>query len=115
MIHEHECVVWTVPLPAGGLEAGDNGTVVHVYKDGEAHEVEFIILAGETAAVATMEAPQVRPIASGGGCVNVQPHARSPSFTSRMASSCGIPRSARRRSISAASSRSPNRSAISSY
>lgn len=56
-------MVLTGPLPAERLEAGDVGTVAHVYKDGEAYEVEFITLAGETAAVVTVEAAQIRPIA----------------------------------------------------
>ena len=62
MIKEHERVVLKTPLPAEGLEAGDVGTVVHVYKDGEAYEVEFATLDGHTAAVATLEASQVRPV-----------------------------------------------------
>ena len=41
MIKEHERIVLTTPLPKEGLEPGDVGTVVHVYKDGEAYEVEF--------------------------------------------------------------------------
>jgi uncharacterized iron-regulated membrane protein len=44
------------------LEAGDVGTVVHVYKDGQAYEVEFVTLDGHTAAVVTLEASQVRPV-----------------------------------------------------
>ena len=59
MINEHDRVVLTKPLPSDGLEAGDLGTVVHVYKDGEAYEVEFLTLDGRTAAVATVEASQV--------------------------------------------------------
>ena len=46
---------------ADGLEAGDVGTVVHLYKDGLAYEVEFTTLDGQTAAVVTVEAAQVRP------------------------------------------------------
>jgi len=61
-IKEHERVVLTGPLPAEGLEAGDVGTVVHVYRDGGAYEVEFTTLAGKTAAVVTVEADQVRPV-----------------------------------------------------
>jgi hypothetical protein len=61
MMKEHERVVLKVPVAAEGLEAGDVGTVVHVYPDGLAYEVEFITLAGKTAAVVTLEAPQVRP------------------------------------------------------
>ncbi|MGO9201195.1 MAG: DUF4926 domain-containing protein [Limisphaerales bacterium] len=59
---EHERVVLTTPVLAEGLEAGDVGTVVHVYGDGKAYEVEFLTLDGRTAAVVTLEAVQVRPV-----------------------------------------------------
>ena len=59
---EHERVVLKAPVPAEGLEAGDVGTVVHVYRDGEAYEVEFLTLDGRTAAVVTLEAAQVRAV-----------------------------------------------------
>ena len=36
--------------------------MVHAYNDGQAFEVEFITLDGETAAVVTVEASQVRPV-----------------------------------------------------
>lgn len=62
MIKEHERIVLTTPVTGSGLEAGDVGTVVHVYKDGEAYEVEFLTLDGHTAAVITLEASQVRPV-----------------------------------------------------
>jgi hypothetical protein len=62
MINEHERVVLTQSIAGSGLEAGDVGTVVHVYKDGEAYEVEFLTLDGHTAAVLTLEASQVRPV-----------------------------------------------------
>lgn len=62
MIKEHERVVLKVPVPAEGLETGDVGTVVHIYKDDQAYEVEFITLDGKTAAVVTLEAAQVRPV-----------------------------------------------------
>ena len=62
MVKEHERVVLTQAVPGSGLEAGDVGTVVHVYKDGEAYEVEFLTLDGHTAAVLTLEAAQVRPV-----------------------------------------------------
>ena len=51
MIKEHERVVLKVPVPDHGLEKGDVGTIVHVYKDGQAYEVEFVTLDGKTAAV----------------------------------------------------------------
>ena len=61
-IKEHDCVVLTKPLPAENLEAGDVGTVVHIHQAGVAYEVEFVTLAGNTVAVATVEASDVRPI-----------------------------------------------------
>ena len=65
MIAEHDRVVLTAPVPKERLEIGDVGTVVHVYQDGKAFEVEFTALDGHTtAAVATVEASQVRPISS---------------------------------------------------
>ena len=62
MIREHERVVLKTRLPDEGLEAGDVGTVVHVYGDGKAYEAEFVTLNGETAAVVTLETEQVRPV-----------------------------------------------------
>jgi len=62
MIKEHERIVLTKPLPKEGLEPGDVGTVVHVYEDGQAYEVEFFTLDGQTAAVTTVEASQLRPV-----------------------------------------------------
>jgi hypothetical protein len=62
MIKEHERVVLKAPVPAERLEAGDMGTVVHLYRDGLAYEVEFTTLEGKTAAVVTLEASQVRPV-----------------------------------------------------
>ena len=64
MIREHDRVVLTAPVPNEYLEIGDVGTVVHVYQDGKAFEVEFTTLDGHTAAVATVETSQVRPVAS---------------------------------------------------
>jgi hypothetical protein len=62
MIKEHERIVLSAPVPSEGFEAGDVGTVVHVYKDGLAYEVEFTTLDGETAAVVTVESSQIRPV-----------------------------------------------------
>jgi len=42
--------------------AGDVGTIVHVYRNGEAFEVEFLALDGNTAAIATVSQSQVRSI-----------------------------------------------------
>jgi hypothetical protein len=38
-VREHERVVLTEDIAASGLEAGDVGTVIHVYSDGTACEV----------------------------------------------------------------------------
>jgi hypothetical protein len=62
MIKEHDRIVLKAAIPAEGLEAGDVGTVVHIYRDGLAYEVEFTTLAGDTAAVVTVEAGQARPV-----------------------------------------------------
>ena len=64
MIKEHERIVLSVALPDEGLEPGDVGTVVHAYRDGQAYEVEFVTLDGQTAVVAAVEASQVRPVSS---------------------------------------------------
>lgn len=61
-IKEHDCVVLTADLPSEKLESGDVGTVVHIHKDGAAYEVEFVTLAGQTVAVATVEASALRPV-----------------------------------------------------
>jgi hypothetical protein len=64
MIKEHDRVALTVPLANEGLEAGDLGTVVDIYRDGQAYEVEFLTLDGNTAAVVTLDGSQVRPVSS---------------------------------------------------
>ena len=62
MIKEHDCIVLTSDLPEDKLLKGDVGTVVHIHRGGEAYEVEFATLTGETVAVATVAASQCRPI-----------------------------------------------------
>ena len=62
MISEHDRIVLTTDIPAEALKAGDVGTVVHVHPRGEAFEVEFVALDGETVAVTTLLASQVRPV-----------------------------------------------------
>ena len=61
-IKEHSRVVLTEPQDKDRLEARDVGTVVHIYNDGLAYEVEFTTLDGGTAAVVTVEASAVRPV-----------------------------------------------------
>jgi hypothetical protein len=62
MIKEHDRVILNTDLPAERLEAGDVGTVVHIYPGQTAYEVEFVSLAGKTIAVVTLEAAQVRGV-----------------------------------------------------
>lgn len=62
MMKEHDRVVLAATVPSEGLVEGDVGTVVHVYRDGQAYEVEFTTLEGKTAAVVTLESYQVRPV-----------------------------------------------------
>ena len=62
MIKEHDPIVLKTDVPAEGLRAGDVGTVVHIYNDRGAYEVEFVTLDGRMAAVVTLEANQVRPV-----------------------------------------------------
>jgi hypothetical protein len=53
--------VLTHDLPSSGLKAGDIGTVVMVYKGGEAYDVEFLTLDGYTLALETLKAEDIRP------------------------------------------------------
>ncbi|MCS4199830.1 DUF4926 domain-containing protein [Salinibacter ruber] len=64
MIEEHDRVVLTTKEPDAGLEPGDVGTVVHVYSEGEAFEVEFVTLTGDTVAVLAIDRDEVRPVQS---------------------------------------------------
>lgn len=62
MIEELASVVLTTNLPEQGLQAGDIGTVVLVHQEGQGYTVEFMTLSGETVAVITVPAEQIRPI-----------------------------------------------------
>jgi hypothetical protein len=62
MIQEYERAILTRGLPEYGLKSGDIGTVVHVYQQGAAYEIEFFALDGRTLEVVTGEADQVRPV-----------------------------------------------------
>jgi hypothetical protein len=62
MTSELDVVVLTEPLVEHALEKGDVGTVVHVFRQGEAYEVEFVTLKGTTAALVTLTPSQFRPV-----------------------------------------------------
>ncbi|MCH7802361.1 MAG: DUF4926 domain-containing protein [Chloroflexi bacterium] len=62
MYKDHDRIVLTSDIGDEGLMAGDVGTIVHVYRNGEAFEVEFLALDGDTAAIATVNRSQVRSV-----------------------------------------------------
>jgi hypothetical protein len=62
MIRELDRVVLTTDLGELELKAGDIGTVVLVHDAGRGFEVEFVTLDGQTIAVTTLTAGQVRAI-----------------------------------------------------
>ena len=60
-MRELEPVVLRRAVPEAGLEVGDVGAIVHRHSP-ESFEVEFVSGAGETIAVLTLPAADVRPI-----------------------------------------------------
>ncbi|MBE2223565.1 MAG: DUF4926 domain-containing protein [Anaerolineae bacterium] len=60
MIKELDTIVLSHDVEAYGLKQGDIGAVVHVYKGGAAYEVEFVTGEGETVAVLTLAAQDIR-------------------------------------------------------
>lgn len=62
VLREHDRVVLKAAVPTEGLEAGDVGTIVHIYRDDLAYEVEFTLLDRKTVAVVTLEAWQIQPV-----------------------------------------------------
>ena len=64
MIAELDRVILTTAISEYGLEHGDIGTVVLIHQGGKGYEVEFVTLDGETVAVVSLFAAQVRPIGS---------------------------------------------------
>ena len=87
MITEHDRVVLTAPVPKERLEIGDVGTVVHVYQDGKAFEVEFAALDGHDSArphIGASIRPRCRPERFADGEVFV-PHATDRFLSHRIA------------------------------
>jgi hypothetical protein len=62
MIKEHDRVVLLRDISEEGLKTGDVGTVVHIYREGDAFEIEFMTLEGGTFAIVTVPAPHVRAV-----------------------------------------------------
>lgn len=64
MIAELDRVILKTDISEYNLEQSDMGTVVLVHQDGKGYEVEFVTLDGETVAIVSLFAAQVRPISS---------------------------------------------------
>ena len=65
MIAELDLVVLRRDLPEEKLRAGDIGAVVLLHAGGAGYEVEFTTLTGETLAVVTLPADDLRPVSPG--------------------------------------------------
>jgi hypothetical protein len=65
MSQELDDIVLDCDLPKHGLKRGDIGTVVLVHAGSKGYEVEFTTLDGETVAIVTLLASQVRPVHQG--------------------------------------------------
>jgi hypothetical protein len=62
MVEELDYVVLTRDVSELGLQKGDLGVIVLVHGQGEGYEVEFTTLTGETVAVVSLRASDVRPV-----------------------------------------------------
>jgi len=60
----YDRIVLAADLSDSGFKAGDVGTVVEIYNDGEAFEVEFFALDGSTLAIKTVPGVFVKPVSS---------------------------------------------------
>ena len=58
----YDRIVLTYDLPGSNLKKGDVGTVVEIYNDGEAYEVEFFALDGSTLDVRTVDASFLKAV-----------------------------------------------------
>src|SRR5437773_9766696 len=78
MIRELDDVVLECDLPQHGLKRGDVGTIVLVlvHGDGAGFEVEFTTLDGETVAVTTLDAKEIREV-DGNGIAHARGLARA--------------------------------------
>jgi hypothetical protein len=76
-----DTIVLDRDLPDRGLRKGDLGAVVEVYEP-DGLEVEFVTASGRTAALLTLEARDVRPVADD-HLVSVRARSRSTDNDSR--------------------------------
>jgi len=63
-MNEFDLVVLTADMDNGRLKEGDVGTILTVYSEGKAFEVEFVTLTGEAVAVETLLPHQIRAVRS---------------------------------------------------
>lgn len=62
MFKELDIVVLTKNRKEYGLKKGDLGTIVHLYDDKKAMEVEFVAASGKTIALITLTLKDIRPM-----------------------------------------------------
>ena len=62
MISQHDLVALDVDLPKLGPRTNDLGVVISVHRDGAAYTVEFMNIGGNTIAVVTLSAEEVRRV-----------------------------------------------------
>ena len=62
MIQELDLVALLTDRPALGLYRGNVGTVVHIYGSGDLYELEFTNAKGDTVAVETLNADEIRAV-----------------------------------------------------
>ncbi|GAB4001309.1 DUF4926 domain-containing protein [Spirosoma daeguense] len=61
-MNEFDLVVLQEDISHGRLKSGDIGTIMTVYNNGQAFEVEFVTLTGEAIATETLLANQIRSV-----------------------------------------------------
>ncbi|UFH55316.1 DUF4926 domain-containing protein [Spirosoma sp. KNUC1025] len=61
-MNEFDLVVLQEDVADGRLRAGDVGTILTVYNEGKAFEVEFVTLIGQAIAIETLLPHQIRPV-----------------------------------------------------
>lgn len=64
MFNELDVVVLTHSIEKHGLKRGDIGTVVHIYNNNKAIEVEFVTAKGKTVALVTLAPSDIRSMAN---------------------------------------------------
>lgn len=62
MYKELDLIVLNENIPSENVFKGDVGTIVSIYGEGEAFEVEFVTFYGETIALLTLNYDQIRKI-----------------------------------------------------